>query len=229
MGVEPGSPLPEPLRGPQAHRCSGCPPHGPGGPAGQWPGPGQSSTAWEPGELAQPTRGRTALLACRAATWRLGEAAAAGWGSCLSPHGAGATPSTPAQPAREAGPLQNTAPAASPGAATHGSRSWSLAHQVPLPSHDCRDSSVPTAWCPWAAQLACLLPLVPMHQAEGSARRPARGSGHSSWIPGLQAQVSFWAKCRRERTGRGVGVELGADPPPTQARLPPRAVAVRTA
>lgn len=229
LGVEPGSPLSEPPRGPQAHRYSGRPPHVPGGTAGQWPGPGQSSTAWEPGELAQPTRGRAALLACRAETWSLGEAAAAGWGSCLSPHGAGATPSTPAQPAREARPLQNTAPAASLGAATRGSRSWSLACQAPLPSRLCRDSSVPATRTVSLGGPVGLPTAISSHApGEGSARRPARGSGHSSWTPGLQAQASFWAKCRREWTGHG-GVELGADPSPTQARLPPRVVAVRTA
>ena len=194
----PGTPTWSP--GPQIQRP---PSPRPGGPAGQWPGPGQSSTAWEPGELAQPTRGCAALLACRAETWRLGEAAAAGWGSCLSPHGAGATPSTPAQPAREARPLQNTAPAASPGAAARGSRSWSLARQAPLPSHDCQDSSVPATRTVSLGGPVGLPTAISSHApGEGRARQPARGSGHSSWTPGLQAQASFWAKCRRERTGR---------------------------
>lgn len=138
LGGRARRPLPELLPSPQAHRRSGRPTTVLGGwlcGGGPWAEQHHSGAGG----------------AGSARSGGVGSALAAGRGTCLTPRGAGATPSVPARPAREAHPLQNVdpavswaslrprglaAPAAPPGPAAHGSRPWSLATQAPLPSHD---------------------------------------------------------------------------------------------
>lgn len=177
LGGRARRPLLKPLRGPQAHRHSGRPPHCPGGLAGQWQGPGQSSTAWEPGELAQPACGREALLACRAETWRLGEGSGCKvglvpipawcWGHTVHPSSASSRGPSPSKHCPRCLPrrgypwvqaLEPCPPGPSPFTDSAGTA-----------------ASPPPARCPRAAQLACLLPLAPMHRAEGCARTPSPG------------------------------------------------------
>lgn len=177
LGVEPGGPSSNPCVVPRPTDTVAALPTVPGGWLGSGRALGRAAPLGSQGSLLSPHVGAKLCSPVGQRPGGLGRAAAAGWGSCLFPHGAGATPSTPAQPAQEARPLQNTVPAASPGAATHGSRPWSLARQAPLPSHDSAGTaaSPPPARCPRAAQLACLLPLAPMHRAEGCARTPSPG------------------------------------------------------
>lgn len=231
LGGRARRPLLKPLRGPQAHRHSGRPPHGPGGLAGQWQGPGQSSTAWEPGELAQPACGREALLACRAETWRLGEGSGCRvglvpipawcWGHTVHPSSASSRGPSPSKHCPRCLPRRGYP--------------WVQALEPCPPGPSpftrlCRDSSVPATHT--------VSPGGPVGlPAAISSHAPGRGLREDAFPRAAGTALGHQASRPRRASGRNVArsgqdtgaFELGADPSPTQARLLPRAVAVRTA